>query len=99
MSASYETEQHTLEARVAELRTRLADAQDKQVNIDRFLALVCKYTDVQELTSEVLREFNSWRRFMCTRRSGLMGRRCSGCKSFTTALGRSRCNREDRKKA
>ncbi|MBQ2953423.1 MAG: DUF4368 domain-containing protein [Clostridia bacterium] len=57
MSASYKTEQHTLEARVAELRTLLTDAQDKQVNIDRFLTLVRKYTDIQELTAEVLREF------------------------------------------
>ena len=57
MSAGFETEQHALEARVAELRTLLADAQDKQVNIDRFLTLVRKYTDIQELTSEVLREF------------------------------------------
>lgn len=57
MSASYETEQRSLEARVAELRTLLADAQDKQVNIDRFLALVRKYTGIQELTSEVLRAF------------------------------------------
>ena len=57
MSASYETEQRTLEARVAELRTLLADAQNKQVNIDRFLTLVRKYTDIQELTAEVLREF------------------------------------------
>lgn len=46
-----------MEARVAELRTLLADAQDKQVNIERFLTLVRKYTDIQELTSEVLREF------------------------------------------
>ena len=57
MASSYETEQRTLEARVAELRTLLADAQDKQVNIDRFLVLVRKYTDIQELTSEVLHEF------------------------------------------
>ena len=57
MSAGFETEQHALEARVAELRTLLADAQDKQVNIERFLTLVRKYTDIQELTSEVLREF------------------------------------------
>lgn len=57
MSASYETEQRTLEARVAELRTLLADTHDKQVNVDQFLALVRKYTDIQELTSEVLREF------------------------------------------
>ena len=27
------------------------------MNIDRFLALVRKYTDIQELTAEVLREF------------------------------------------
>ena len=57
MSAGFETEQRTLEARVAELRTLLADAQNKQVNIDRFLALVRKYTDIQALTPEVLREF------------------------------------------
>lgn len=57
MSVSYETEQRALETRAAELRTLLTDAQDKQVNIDRFLALVRKYTDIQELTSEVLREF------------------------------------------
>ena len=57
LTASYETEQQTLEARVAELQEALNSAQDKQVNIDRFLAMVRKYTDIQELTAEVLREF------------------------------------------
>ena len=52
MSASYETEHRPLETRVAELRTHLADAQDKQLNIDRFPALIRKYADIQELTSE-----------------------------------------------
>jgi hypothetical protein len=57
MSASYETEQRNLEARVAELQEALNSKQDQQVSIDRFLALVRKYTDIQELTAEVLREF------------------------------------------
>ena len=57
MTASYETEQQGLEARVAELQEALNSAQDQQVSIDRFLALVRKYTDIQELTAEVLREF------------------------------------------
>lgn len=57
MSASYETEQQTLEARAAELQVALSTAQDKQVNVDRFLTTVRKYTDIQELTAEVLREF------------------------------------------
>ena len=35
---------------------------------------------------------------MCTRRSGLMGRRCKGCRSSTTALESFRHNREDRKR-
>ena len=57
MTASYETEQQSLEARVAELQEALNSTQDQQVNIDRFRALVHKYTDIQELTAEVLREF------------------------------------------
>jgi hypothetical protein len=57
MTASYETEQQGLETRVAELREALNSAQDQQGSIDRFLALVRKYTDIQELTAEVLREF------------------------------------------
>ena len=52
MSASCETEHRPLETHVAELRTHLADAQDKQLNIDRFPALIRKYADIQELTSE-----------------------------------------------
>ena len=57
MTASYETEQQGLETRVAELQEALNSTQDQQVSIDRFLALVRKYTDIQELTAEVLREF------------------------------------------
>ena len=57
MSADYEEEQHGLETRVAELKRLLAEEKNNAVNADRFLALVQKYTDVQELSAEIIREF------------------------------------------
>lgn len=57
MSENYEAEQRTLESRVAELRVQIASQQESSVNVDRFLALVRKYTDIRELTPEIIREF------------------------------------------
>ena len=57
MSASYEEEQHTLESRVAELKALIASEKERSANVDSFLAIVRKYTDVQELTAEIIREF------------------------------------------
>ena len=57
MSANYEAEQHTLEQRVAELKALFAAEKDNAVNVDFFLSKVKKYTDIQELTAEVIREF------------------------------------------
>lgn len=57
MSESYETEQKTLEARVAELQGQIAAQQEANVNVNRFLATVRKYTDVRELTLEIISEF------------------------------------------
>ena len=57
MSENYEVEQKELESRTAELREQIAAQQESAVNIDRFLALVRKYTDVRELTPEIIREF------------------------------------------
>lgn len=57
MSADYEEEQHGLETRVTELKRLLAEEKNNAVNADRFLALVRKYTDVQELSAEIIREF------------------------------------------
>ena len=57
MTANYEEEQKGLESRVAELKKLLAAEKDRSVNVDHFLTLVRKYTDVQELTAEILREF------------------------------------------
>ena len=57
MTANYEAEQSALEARVSELQKLIATEQDRAVNVDHFLALVRKYTDIQELTAGIIREF------------------------------------------
>ena len=57
LSASYEAEQRTLEARVGELRRDLEKGQEEAVNVAQFVALVKKYTEVPELTPTILNEF------------------------------------------
>ena len=57
MSATYEVEQQTLERRVVELQTLMDGAKQKAMNMEYFLSLVRKYTDIQELTGEIIREF------------------------------------------
>ena len=44
MSASYEEEQKGLESQVSELKKLIAAEKENSVNVDRFLALVRKYT-------------------------------------------------------
>ncbi|MGP1589766.1 MAG: DUF4368 domain-containing protein [Oribacterium sp.] len=55
--ASYDREQKELEERVAELKAAIAKAKEQTVNVKSFISLVRKYTDIQELTTEVVREF------------------------------------------
>ena len=57
MTTNYEIEQHTLESRVAELKSTMTSEKESALGVDHFLALVRKYTDIQELTAEIIREF------------------------------------------
>jgi site-specific DNA recombinase len=57
MTANYEAEQHTLEQRVAELRAAISAEKETALNADHFLNLVRKYTEIPELTAEIIREF------------------------------------------
>lgn len=57
MSASYETEQSELKERVTQLQSLLAAVHKINANAERFLRIVRKHTDVQELSAEVIREF------------------------------------------
>ncbi|MCH5314573.1 MAG: recombinase family protein [Eubacterium sp.] len=57
MSTSYEEEQKKLIERVAVLKTSLDDTTKKAINADYFMKLVRKYTCIEELTAEIIREF------------------------------------------
>ena len=57
MSDSYENEQKQLEARIAELKSQLANEKDIALNTIHFLDLARRYTDIQELDAEIIREF------------------------------------------
>lgn len=53
----YEQEKAELEAKSETLRNEIANRQDTLLNADRFRRLVDKYTDITELTPELVREF------------------------------------------
>ena len=57
LSASYEAEQNALESRVKELRQFINAAKEDQLNVDSFIGMVRKYTDITELTAEIIRSF------------------------------------------
>lgn len=57
MSETYEAEQKQLEARAAELESAIAAAKEERLNVDSFLGMVRRYTDITELTAEIIRSF------------------------------------------
>jgi len=57
MSATYEAEQKQLEARAAELESAIVAAKEERLNVDSFLGMVRRYTDITELTAEIIRSF------------------------------------------
>lgn len=57
MSQAYEQEQATLTVRVDALRKELSAAKAQSDNTERFMRLVKKYTEITELTPEIVRTF------------------------------------------
>ena len=57
MSKVYEEEQRTLQAEADTIQNELQQEEKKSVDVKRFLAIVKKYTNLTELTPEILREF------------------------------------------
>lgn len=57
MSETYEAEQKQLEARAAELESAISAAKEERLNVDSFLGMVRRYTDITELTAEIIRSF------------------------------------------
>lgn len=46
-----------MKSRVSELEVQLRSEKDDAMNMNQFLGLVKKYTEVQELTAEIIWEF------------------------------------------
>ncbi|MDO4649017.1 MAG: recombinase family protein, partial [Eubacteriales bacterium] len=57
MTATYEAEQHDLQDRVQVLEAIIEEATEKTANVDSFLKIVHRYTDIQELDAEIIRTF------------------------------------------
>ncbi len=57
LSVDYEDEQRRLTDRVSVLESDLAEQREQVANVGKFLATVRRYTDIQELTPTILREF------------------------------------------
>lgn len=57
MSQAYEQEQETLTERIKVLRKELSTAKEDAGNVTKFMRLVKRYTEITELTPEVVREF------------------------------------------
>lgn len=57
MSAKYEREQQELRVEVTELDAALSEQESRLGDMDKFLAMVRKYTDIQELTPALTNEF------------------------------------------
>ena len=57
LSADYETEQAALQTQANSLREEIQEEESKCANVERFLSIVRKYTEIPELTPHILHEF------------------------------------------
>ena len=57
LTATYENEQSVLTMRMKGLQAVVAKESETAANVNGFLSIVRKYTDIPELTSEIVREF------------------------------------------
>lgn len=57
LTSSCESEKQNLLLQSGGLEQEVGTKQDKMLNADRFLNIVDKYTDIQVLTPEIVREF------------------------------------------
>lgn len=56
-SANYKTEQADLEKTITNIAAELERMQNEEQNVENFMKLIDKYTDINELTFDLLREF------------------------------------------
>ena len=56
LSRSYEEEQHQLQASISNLTEKIANQQEDKLNISKFMTRISKYTELPELTVEIVNE-------------------------------------------
>lgn len=56
LSQSYEEEQKQLQTSISDLTEKLAKQQEDSLNISKFMARISKYTELPELTVEIVNE-------------------------------------------
>ena len=59
LSEGYNDEQRTIQEEIPKLRKAIEDLKASATNVERFLEIVRKYTDIKELTPDILRTFIS----------------------------------------
>ena len=57
LTGNYETERQELTQRFEKLEQEIHSGKDTMLNAERFLTIVGRYTDIQKLTPEIVREF------------------------------------------
>ena len=57
MAKAYDEEEISLQKRIAELEETITNSQEEELNVESFLKLVRKYTDIKELVPEIIRTF------------------------------------------
>lgn len=57
LSDIYNQEQKEIKELVPKLQMRIEELKAQATNVERFMAIVRKYTDLQELNAEILRTF------------------------------------------
>ena len=66
LSKGYDTEQADLQEEMTRLQEHIQQAEKQSVNVDRFLSIVKKYTNLTELTPEILHEcYQVWWELQC----------------------------------
>ena len=57
LSDGYNTEQHEIQEQITKLQAEIEELKAASTNVDKFIDVANKYTDLKELTPEVLRVF------------------------------------------
>lgn len=57
LSGKFEAEQEEMTQALASLETEIAAEESQAVNVDRFLSVVRRYTEIEELTPAIVHEF------------------------------------------